>query len=357
MKTNCFVHYDLEKLKAISIRRVASQFGKVKHSGTKYVTLCPWHDDHDPSLSLVEGTGKNYCHCFSCDKGGDVIKFVEAAMHVDFRGACEWLSNQYGILTSSNISALPKQVEVQEHSEEPPTDYIPIELLDWLISVENSLCQILMRWFHPEAVKWFVEEYRIGCYSMYGHDNCTVYPSIDWQGRLCNLKVQCYDTNVDSPRFTHGLKNVCYWLAKIWKREGKLPVDGNYNGQCLFGEHLLTLYPARTVALVESPKNAIVGVLEHPELLWIAAGNKGMLQRKYMEPLSGRDVIVIPDCDAVDDWTKRISKMKDIANFKISDFCRQVAPEGQPKYDIADYIIDKHQRGISYPLGDNPTEL
>ena len=347
MKTDNHVHYDVERLRAISIRAVASQFGTVKRSGSTCTTLCPWHEDHHPSLSLVEGTNKNYCHCFSCDRGGDVINYVMAAMGTDFCGACEWLSNQYGIPTTNGTSYVPPPrpkpvVEVIE----PPSDYIPTEMAEQLVSVENSLCHCLMRWFHPEAVKWYTEEYRIGAYSLNGRDDCTVFPSIDYEGHVCNLKVQCYDTDPQSPRFAHSEKGICYWLASMWQKEGRLPSQGHYTAHCLFGEHLLFLYPARTVVLVESPKNALVGVLEHPQLLWLATGSKHMLKRRFLEPLRGRDVIVIPDCDAVDLWEQSLSSMHDITHFSVSDFCRRMAPADKPKYDIADYIIDQHQKGV-----------
>lgn len=348
MKIDSFVRYDVERLRALSIRRVASHFGTLKYSGSSCMALCVWHDDHHPSLSLVESTGKNYCHCFSCGKGGDVITYVMAALDVDFRGACEWLSNKYGILTSDDKSYSPqkKQKPVEEPMDETPSDFIPMEMLDKLVTVENPLCQCLMRLFHPEAVKWVTEEYRLGCYTLSGDKEYTVFPNIDVEGRVCNLKVQPYETDPSSPQFAHSPKNSSYWLAAIWKRQGKLPANGQYHTQGLFGAHLLPLYPARTVALVESSKNAIVGALENPQMVWVATGNKSSLQRKYLEPLSGRDVVVIPDCDAVNDWTKTISGMKDLANFTVSDFCQRMAPEGDSKFDVADYILNKRRGGV-----------
>ena len=95
------------------------------------------------------------------------------------------------------------------------------------------------------------------------------------------------------------------------------------------------------MALVESPKNALFGALAFPHLVWVAAGNKGMLKRGVLQPLQGRDVMVIPDCDAVGEWTVAISKMADLANFIVSDFCQRHAPEGQPKFDIADYLCQQ----------------
>ena len=343
------VHYDMERLRAVSIRNVASQFGTVKRYGSTYKTLCPWHEDHDPSLSLVERTGENYCHCFSCDKGGDVIAYVMAAMNTDFRGACEWLSRQYSILTTSTPTHISRarQNSVTEAEAESAHDYIPMEMLDGLVSVENSLCQCLMKLFLSQKVEWIAEEYLIGSYELNGHDNCTVFPNIDYNGQVCNLKVQWYDTDITSPRFAHSQKGLCYWLASMWKNEKRLPRTAHYTTKTLFGEHLLPKYPAQTVALVESPKNALVGALEHPEMIWLATGNKNSLKRHHLQPLSGRNIIVIPDRDAISQWKELVATMSDVANFCVSDFCEQVAPVDKPKYDIADYIIDKRLREIS----------
>ena len=343
-----FVNYDVERLKAVSIRNVASHFGTVKRCGSTYKALCPWHDDHEPSLGLVEREGENYCHCFSCYKGGDVITYVRAAMHTDFRGACEWLSRQYGILTTASPAYISKKMQkpVVKADTEQTHDFIPMEMLSGLVSVENSLCQCLMKLFLPEKVQWVAEEYLIGCYELNGHDNCTVFPNIDYNGRVCNLKVQWYHTNMESPHFAHSQKGLCYWLASMWKKEMRLPGAAHYTTKTLFGEHLLPRYPAQTIALVESPKNALLGALEYPEMLWLATGNKGAFQRQYLEPLRGRNVIIIPDRDAITQWKEIVSTLHDVANFIVSDFCEQAAPTDKLKYDIADYIIDKRLRDI-----------
>lgn len=347
MKTEGHLNFDTERLRNISLVEVAGLFGTVKRTGSTYKTLCPWHDDHDPSLSIYKKNGLWKCHCFSCGKGGDVIEYVKAAQQTDFIGACEWLSRQYGIFSLDNKVYVPRRKKKPAaKEEEKPLNYIPMEKLDELVTVENSLCHCLMEWYRPEAVENVVEEYHLGSYTMYGREDVTVFPNIDMEGRLCNLKVQCYETDKESPRFSHTIKGRSYMLAAIWQRERKLPIEGNYKAQCLFGEHLLRKYPAHTVALVESPKNAIVGALEQPQVLWVAVGNKTMLKPKYLKALRSREVIVIPDCDAVEEWKIEIAMMKDIANFTVSDFCKRMAPEGQTKYDIADYYIDKRKREL-----------
>ena len=43
--------------------------------GARFKGLCPFHDDHNPSL-LVDQQWQNY-KCWSCNKYGDVITFVQ----------------------------------------------------------------------------------------------------------------------------------------------------------------------------------------------------------------------------------------------------------------------------------------
>lgn len=335
--------YDTVRLNAISITEVASRLGdNVRKVGVSHITSCPWHDDEHPSLSLVESKGKNYCHCFACDKGGDVIAYTMQHEQWTFQEACQWLSNTFGVSTLQHSSYVPRPKQRPVVKPVTPSyTYIPMEMLDKLVSAENSLCRCLTRMFQPEAVEWLTEEYRLGCYSMNGQDDYTVFPNIDAKGRVCNLKVQHYETDPYKDRFAHSDKNSCFWLGKIWTREERLPKNAEFQSACLFGEHLLPRYPNSKVALVESPKNALFGALAFPHLVWVAAGNKGMLKRGVLQPLQGRDVMVIPDCDAVGEWTVAISKMADLANFTVSDFCQRHAPEGQPKFDIADYLCQQ----------------
>ena len=332
--------FDLRRLKAISITEVARRLGdSLKREGSLFKTYCPWHEDKHPSLALYERTGENHCYCFACGKGGSVIDYVMQHEGWTFVDACQWLSQTFGIIS------LPAGIYIPSPSpkpivkaQEPVYTYIPNEMMNGLVSVESSLCRCLMRLFQPEAVEWLAEEYRLGCYSMNGLDDYTVFPSIDICGRVCNLKVQHYETDPASPRFGHCTPNSTYWLASIWRKEGRFPADAQFRSACLFGEHLLPRYPSATVALVESPKNALFGALAFPRLTWVATGNKSGLKREVLEPLRGRDVIVFPDRDAIDEWTATLRSMPDLANFTVSEFCRRHAPKEEPKYDIADYL-------------------
>lgn len=67
-----------------------------------------------------------------------------------------------------------------------------------------------------------------------------------------------------------------------------------------------------------------------------------MLKRPLLEVLRSRQVIVIPDRDAIEEWTQKIQQMQDIATFQISSFCQSTAEKDNEKLDIADMILSMH---------------
>ncbi len=341
------VHFDLDRLRAIPISRVAERWGcRLKKVGSRMVTNCPWHADEHPSLTLYETGKENHCHCFACGKGGSVIDFVMAKDGVDFKEACQRLERTFGVWGSVNGVNGVSGVSVPK-KRKGPTSYIPREWVEAQVSVENSMSKCLRQMFDGHLVEHLTEEYLLGCYDNGRHEDCVLFPSIDVDGRVRNVKVQHYETDVRSERFAHCDKRCCYWLGKELAKEGIVETqgDGNtepsFDNECLFGEHLLRRYPSQTVALVESPKNALIGAAVQPKYVWVATGNKAMLKRSVMEVLRGRQVMVFPDRDAIGEWKDLLHGMRDIATFSVSDFCERFAAEDDKKYDIADYVVGR----------------
>ena len=54
---------------------IETNWSSLKKIGSNYITLCPFHDDKKPSLSISEEKG--LYHCFSCKAGGNLITFVK----------------------------------------------------------------------------------------------------------------------------------------------------------------------------------------------------------------------------------------------------------------------------------------
>ena len=77
----------LQQLRDLPIEGVAERLGLEVR---QHKTLCPFHDDHHPSLSF--NVRKNTFRCFVCDAHGGTLDLVMRTLHKDFREACEWLS-------------------------------------------------------------------------------------------------------------------------------------------------------------------------------------------------------------------------------------------------------------------------
>lgn len=357
------VHFDLERLKAIPFSRVAERLSSIRKSGKHYVTTCPWHQDEHPSLTLYETNGENHCHCFSCGNGGSTIDYVMQRQGLSFTDACELLSGMFGIPAQEGraqtwntaINRKGKSPECLSDTKakpvtqtpEKPVSYIPMDYVNSLVSSENSFCRCLKHLFDAYHVEYLTEQYRLGVYELSDHDDYTIFPSIDAQGRVHNLKVQHYETDPGSPQFFKSDKRHIFWLGPQLARQGVVPQDAVFDNDCLFGAHLLQERPAAMVMLVESPKNAIVGAAACPQHVWVATGNKTALNRKTLLPLSGRQVLVYPDRDAIGEWCQKLSDMNDLAHFQVSDFCEHHAPAEALKFDIADHIISQHINAMS----------
>jgi DNA primase len=115
---------ELERLKQeVSIERLAEARGvKLERHGADLLGLCPFHDDHEPSLVITPS--KNLWHCLgACQAGGSVIDWVMRAEGVSFRHAAELLRVDLppeGLSTKKppKISTTPKLPGLLDASED-----------------------------------------------------------------------------------------------------------------------------------------------------------------------------------------------------------------------------------------------
>jgi len=83
--------------------------------------------------------------------------------------------------------------------------------------------------------------------------------------------------------------------------------------QCLFGQHLLPIYPDRTVVIVESEKSAVIASHYMPDVLWLATGgNNGCFNIQTIDVLRGRDVILLPDLGATEAWREKAPMLRPV---------------------------------------------
>ena len=119
-------HITIERVQqSLNIVDVVSEYVKLVKKGREFVGLCPFHDDHRPSMNVSES--KQIFKCFSCGMGGDVIKFVQMQENLTFPQAVARLAERAGI----TLEPLRPQVRLSAQ-DAPQVD--PVQLArvnDW----------------------------------------------------------------------------------------------------------------------------------------------------------------------------------------------------------------------------------
>jgi DNA primase len=91
----------LQVQQANDIVDVISEHVSLKKKGREMVGLCPFHDDHRPSMNV--NPVKQIFKCFACGAGGDVFKFIQMRENLTFPQAIERLAER------ANIRIKPRQ--------------------------------------------------------------------------------------------------------------------------------------------------------------------------------------------------------------------------------------------------------
>lgn len=91
-------HQDINNIKqsAPQIEEVIGRYVQLTRKGKSLLGLCPFHEDHHPSLAV--NPEKQYFTCFACGEKGDVIHFLQKIEGVSFGEAVKKLKVENGKL-------------------------------------------------------------------------------------------------------------------------------------------------------------------------------------------------------------------------------------------------------------------
>jgi DNA primase len=124
--------------RAVDIVALVGDYLPLHRHGSKVKALCPFHDDHKPSLEL--NPDRQSYKCWSCGAGGDVFDFVQEYERVDFPEAVRMLAERAGITLEKTATEGSASAGASK-----------AELLDTLAWAERAYAEALAE--RPEAAE------------------------------------------------------------------------------------------------------------------------------------------------------------------------------------------------------------
>lgn len=213
----------------LDILVLVRQYGLEPNSND--MLLCPFHGDDKPSLQLYPKT--NTWHCFGCEKGTDVIDFIELKEGITKHKALTKAKALLGVWEKRvAVSKEIKQVKELTASERvavltraftyfvrgtkgkdlKPKEYLKGRNLD----AQKLTFGFDSRLFHSKATEEQKQEYlsvgliypdKLGRVNNFHSlfDGCIVFPMYNEQGEIVNLYGRCTDeTNKSKHRYLPG---------------------------------------------------------------------------------------------------------------------------------------------------------
>ena len=313
---------------------------------------------HPGSKKLCPQCGRKFCFTRYVDACGNYV-FPEHVGRCDHEHSCGYHftpSDYFRENPEESISLSRKHVITPKNSfvpiQEQPPSLIDGSIMEQTLShyAINPLYTFLARCMGKEEADRLCSLYRIGTSREWG--GSAVFWQVDCNGSVRTGKIMLYDATTGK-RVKHPQSHVCWVHTEIRLKDYHLR-------QCFFGEHLLPLYPDRKVFVVESEKTAVIASHFMPDVLWIATGGKnGCFNERTVSVLAGRDVVLMPDLGATQEWQARIPILdKNCRSVSVNDMLETMATEEQRSQglDIADFLLmeDTPQMILQKMIDRNP---
>src|SRR3989344_5540162 len=151
---------------------------KLDRAGVNFKARCPFHNER--SASFFVSPQRQIWHCFGCQKGGDVFKFVMEIEGCDFREALENLAKRAGVELKKESPQIQNEREKNFAIMEEATKFFEKNLTFGSPTSENGsltpspLVYLKSRGLAEETIK----EFRLG------------YAPDDWRALLNYLSVK-----------------------------------------------------------------------------------------------------------------------------------------------------------------------
>ena len=231
------------------------------------------------------------------------------------------------------VGSIPKTI-----TPPPPAGTIPFSYVERSASYKSNFVRFLFDFLTDKQIEEVYQNYALGATK----NKEVIFWQIDINGSVRTGKIMQYNHETGR-RIKHESGSID-WVHNKLKKSGTLPEDYNLQ-QCFFGEHLLKLYPDKTVAIVESEKSAIIASAIISDSIWLSTGQLNGLSVEKATVLKDRNVILFPDLGGYDKWCVKADEIKLFieCKIKVSTILEDIATEEQRAkgLDIADYMIEE----------------
>lgn len=136
----------------VDIVEVISEYIALTPKGKNYFGICPFHEDHSPSMSVNKE--KQIYKCFSCGASGNVFTFVMNYENISFLEAVKLLGEKCGIKINSHIEN-KKDEKYHELYEIYKTSVMFYKNNLYSKYGSNAKIYLLNRKLNEETIKYF----------------------------------------------------------------------------------------------------------------------------------------------------------------------------------------------------------
>lgn len=182
---------------------------ELRRRGSEFLTLCPWHQDSNASLTVSPRT--NRVHCFVCNRGTDPIGWLQDRQGLSFREAVEELARRYSIPVPEQDPEAAARVEAERRERQ--------RLLEWRSQQEKRFRQALLADLQASgpAARYLQErgvsaetatDWRLGL-----NAQRLMLPIRDGQGRCCGFSGR--SLNGEEPKYRNSSGDLLFQKSQL----------------------------------------------------------------------------------------------------------------------------------------------
>ncbi len=267
------------KQRADIVDVISYYLSSVQKKGKGYVAVCPFHDDHDPSMQISKD--RQTFHCFVCQTGGDVFTFVQKYDKCSFEEAVRKVCDIIGF----DDPRLHKQIYTKKVDENLVPVYNCINELQkyYVYALATEEGQVAREYLEkrkisPEQAKKFglgyalkdgkmtVEYLKAKGFSLKNIENTgiaiaqtsgmsdnnqgrLIFPIKDSNGQVCGFSARKIVEDPEAPKYVNSPETVIFTKGKILYNYHLAKQTAKHDGYIYVVEGFMDVFAFDTIGI------------------------------------------------------------------------------------------------------------